>query len=1103
MAQARRSMQDLVRQRRRAGFVGRRAERAAFRENFGHAPEDERHRFLFHVHGDAGVGKTFLVREMEHTARERGALTAYVDEGVGSVPEAMAAISRQFAEHGFRCKELDRLLAAHRDRRHEAEAAVAAMEPHPEGPSPVSTTAVRLGLAGIGLIPGAGPFVGAVDAAQLAQGADRLRASLSARFRSQDDVQLVLSPERSLTPVLLGELTDIADQVPWIVLFLDTYEATAPFLDGWLHDIMATDRYAGSLPANVVVVTAGQRRLDPARWSGFSDFVQDVPLGPFTEEEARGLLAVKGVLAEPVVEEVMRLTGGLPVLVSTLAEARPDDREDVGDPSATAVERFLKWEQDPIRRAAALAGALPRRLDVDVFQAAVDCPEEDVEPLFAWLRGMPFVSERGDGLRYHDVVRAPMLRLQRRRSPRGWAQRHERLAGVFGGWRAHAARGLRPDEEWEHETWRELRLEEKYHLLCSQGLVVLGGALLDLVLACREERVLGRRWARMLEDAGEATDIPVLREWGRSVGEALSDEQSGVREAMDRLLARTGLDVRGRAVAHTVRGRELRNAGEYQRALAEYDRAVELDPELSSAHYGRGYTLALSGDSSAALAEYDRADELAPDTAWIIAERGETMRVLGRYEEALDACDRAFRLDPTDAFPLASRAACRHALGQYDAALADFDRALSLDEDYLWALVRRARLHRTRERWDEAFADLDRAVGLAPDSAWIASERGDTYRLAGRFEEAVTELGRVLTLESNHESALASRGVAHFELGRTEEALADLTRAVELDPGYSWALVMRSRVRRRLNDRDGMFEDLRRAVDAAPDANWVGLELAEQYRIASRYDEAVVLYQRLLGRDPEYPYALAGLGAVHRARSEYTEARRFLDRALAVDPDYGWAYGQRARVCVATGWVEQAVADLDRCVALRSETDWARRTVIELLMWCDRWDEALDRLADAQTEVTSDEDSMDDLWTAAYRHEGRPAEARSLAERLRVSDPLPGTFQLSVVVTRFEGVRAARPLWRELARSLSELELDAAGRAVGRCIVGWGLGDWAEADRALAEVLAADPDWEDLADLAHFLTELLHSPGADRSRLAPRLATVGAARDAVQARYAE
>ncbi|WP_442538432.1 hypothetical protein, partial [Streptomyces pseudogriseolus] len=61
-----------MRRRTRAGLVARSAERELFRGNFDTSPEDGRHRFLFHVHGTAGVGKTRLVKEFEHLAREQG-----------------------------------------------------------------------------------------------------------------------------------------------------------------------------------------------------------------------------------------------------------------------------------------------------------------------------------------------------------------------------------------------------------------------------------------------------------------------------------------------------------------------------------------------------------------------------------------------------------------------------------------------------------------------------------------------------------------------------------------------------------------------------------------------------------------------------------------------------------------------------------------------------------------------------------------------------------------------------------------------------------------------------------------------------------------------
>ncbi|MFI9806407.1 tetratricopeptide repeat protein [Streptomyces sp. NPDC052301] len=889
MAQARPSMQELIGRRRRAGFVGRSGERAAFRENLELPPEDERHRFLFHVHGNAGVGKTFLIRELEQTARERGALTAYVDESAGSVPEAMAAICGQLARQGHRLKKLEEALAAHRERRHEAEAEVAALEPAPEGPSPLTTTAVRLGMAGVGaLIPGAGALVGAVDAGQLAEGAARLRARLSARFRSQEDVQLVLSPERVLTPKLLDGLSDATASVPWLVLFFDTYERTGPFLDSWLHELMTTDRY-GALPADVIVVTAGQRPFDTARWGGFADFMTDVPLGPFTEAEARGLLADRGVVAEPVVTEVLRLTGGLPVLVSTLAETRPADPDDVGDPSATAVERFLKWEPDPLRRAVALACALPRRLDADVFRAVVECEEDEAEALYDWLRGMPFVSERGDRVQYHDVVRAPMLRLQHGRSPRGWTERHERLAETFEGWREEREAGL--DDPWADERWRELRLAEAYHRLCAGEQAALPAVLGGLVRAFQRGDEEARRWAEMLVQAGADTRTEAVSHWGRDLLQALQD--STAADALLLLIDRAALDPESQAIAHVVRGNAFRARDDYERALTEYDRAVALDPESARTYVGRAVTRVLLQDFEGAIADLDHALVRDPDNAGNLTLRGDYHRRIGHYDAALRDLDRAIELAPALPAAWATRGATYHALARYDHALADVNRALEIDPDFVWGLVRRARLLRSRGDRERQLADLDRAVALDPEAPWVLCERGDALSAVGREEEALADYRKAVALDPDYPSVYASRGALHCKHGRDEEALADLDHALSLAPDYPWALVHRSHAHRRRCAYGKALADVYRAVEL----------------------------------DPEGPWALGHKIQTDIAVGRLDQARADLERFVSLGGDPRWARHTSAVVHLLSGRLEEALAEADsaatRCAVHLRLRNWS------------------------------------------------------------------------------------------------------------------------------------------------------------------------------------
>ncbi|WTB90257.1 tetratricopeptide repeat protein [Streptomyces cellulosae] len=818
-----------MRRRTRAGLVARRAERELFRRNFGTSPDDERHRFLFHVHGAAGVGKTRLVREFEHLAREQGALTAYVDETSGSVPEVLEALCRQFALQGHRLKDLERLLTTHRERRHEAEtAALAALDPAPDGaPSAGGMALARAGLAGLGLVPGVAPFTAVLDPEQLAHGADRLRTVLAARFRSHEDVRLVLDPASVLTPVLADELDAVASDVPWTVLLLDTYERTGPFLDAWLHDLLTTDRY-GVLPDTVVVVTAGQHPADPARWGTFADFMTSLPLQPFTEAEARGLLAERGVTAEPVVAEALRLTGGLPVLLSTIAGTRPAGPEDVTDPSATAVERFLKWEQDPGRRSAALAGALPRLLDVDVFAVAADCDRDRAEELYAWVETLPFADRLGGRLRYHDIVRAPMLRLQRGRSPRSWADGHGRLAHAFRTWREQTESGRDTAGLWLDETWCELRLGELYHRLCAVDPTAVPDTLQDLVEACDQGEALAGRWIRMLEDAGRDAGVPDAVAWGGQLAGALA--AGGTEGVLDTLLTWTvppppppgagqpgsgpvpagGAYPRGDAWSGPVpAGHPGYGTPPPQTQTWSQSRPVHgTIPEritlpaslLARIHRDRALAHAARHDRMAAVAELGRALALTPDDPRTLGLRGEFLRAVGLLMEAAADLERATALDPADAYAWASLGATRLALRHPEGARTALDRALALKPDYGWALVRRARVARELGDPEGRLSALDRAVAADPDSAWAHCERGDALRAADRDREALDAYDRALDLDPGYASAYASRGVAHHRLGHLDQALADLDRALELNPSYAWARERRDAV---VQDRDG------------------------------------------------------------------------------------------------------------------------------------------------------------------------------------------------------------------------------------------------------------------------------------------------------------
>lgn len=160
-------------------------------------------------------------------------------------------------------------------------------------------------------------------------------------------------------------------------------------------------------------------------------------------------------------------------------------------------------------------------------------------------------------------------------------------------------------------------------------------------------------------------------------------------------------------------------------------------------------------DYDRALASYTRAVELDPDSTVALAGRGDTLRLLGRHEGSLADLNRAVELFPAFSAAHICRARAYYALGRYPEALAAYDRFEEID-----------------------FTGT--GSGFLP--VIDKTNRGDICRNLGRYDEALTDFDRALAFSPDNAVALHGRGLTHQALAHDEETRADLTRAAELDP---------------------------------------------------------------------------------------------------------------------------------------------------------------------------------------------------------------------------------------------------------------------------------------------------------------------------------
>ncbi|MCO1658342.1 tetratricopeptide repeat protein [Pseudonocardia humida] len=850
-ADAPRSLQDLVRARSRGGFVGRRDLLAAFGENLDLGVDDPHRRFLVEVVGDAGVGKSTLLAQLVRVARERELLTCLADESAPDVVSCLTALAEDLRSQGVRCRAFRRTLSSYQQRQRELES-----DPNaPARPSGLLAGAVGIGLKLVGEVPGAGVAVDALDADAVAREADRFQAYLRRKLRSEAEVELMRAPERALTRAFLADLRDAADRAPVVVL-LDAFEYTAAFLQTWLLDVLG-GAY-GDVPATTVVVIAGQRPLDAGRWGDYLTGRAVVAVPRFTEDEARELLAGRGLRDADVVRAVVDRSEGLPLLLAAYAQGGPTDVDELGDPTDEVVARFLRWEPDPRRRTAALHAALPRALDADVFAVATGESERATED-FAALRAQAFVKPRGDGVRYHELARRVMLRHVRTTSPAEWRRRHAALAEHFAA--RCAGLGLPAAEAPRDRRWQLAAVEQAYHRACAEpgrAATVLLEGLLAAVTARPE---LASSWARALTDAASDADLPELAQRTAGiVALAPSRAEDDLVELLTELSHSPALGPDARALALAERGDVRRRRGEPGAALVDLDRAVAIAPGNAVVLGRRGELHRQGGRHEAAVADFDRSLALAPDSPSVLASRGESHRALGRTADAL----------------------------------ADLDRAVALSAGYSWALVRRALVLRRLDRFDAALADLDAAVEVAPSVAPVIGERGETRRLRGELRAAVDDLTAAIALDPDYGWAHGSRGEAHRGLEEHTAALADFGRAIALNPDYAWAHGGRAEVHRRLGASDAALADLDRAIALNPGYRWALAIRASLHRGLGRPVEAAVDADRALRLSPNYVPALLERALARADTGDVDGALTDLDRCAELDAGSGWAHYRAA-----------------------------------------------------------------------------------------------------------------------------------------------------------------------------------------------------------------
>lgn len=242
----------------------------------------------------------------------------------------------------------------------------------------------------------------------------------------------------------------------------------------------------------------------------------------------------------------------------------------------------------------------------------------------------------------------------------------------------------------------------------------------------------------------------------------------------------------GGAVAYTSRAAERFRVNDVAGARADLEEAIRRNPKYGLAWLNRGKIFEMRKERERAMGDYDRAIQCEMRSPEALERRASLRESAGDAAGAAADYTEAIRRFPAAAGPWVARAKLRLRAGETKAAIADFDEGLRRDPRDAVSYYERGCARAFADDSGGAWGDFSTALGLDPRLRGAHLNRGTLLGRRGDFRGAVAEFSEEIRLDPASLDAWRQRAVARMKLGARAEAASDFEQVLRLAPA-GWA----------------------------------------------------------------------------------------------------------------------------------------------------------------------------------------------------------------------------------------------------------------------------------------------------------------------------
>ena len=336
-------------------------------------------------------------------------------------------------------------------------------------------------------------------------------------------------------------------------------------------------------------------------------------------------------------------------------------------------------------------------------------------------------------------------------------------------------------------------------------------------------------------------------------------------------------------------------AGNLDLAIAALNDAVKTDPHfaLGFAQLGEAYRLKYRMDKDKkwideALANCEKAQQLDDRLPAVYVTLGKLHGYSGKYDLALQEYQRALQLDPRNADAVIGLATSYDVEGRTADAEAAFRKAIALRPDSWDGYNQLGGFLYDHQRHEEAVAQYRHAIELTPDNAALYLNLGAAYSDMGEkhYSDSEEMLKKSIALQPSY-GAYANLGYLYNEEKKYADAAAVTEKALQMDDKdyVVWGnLVIAYTGLKNEEKADHAREHeiplLEQAARDTPRDAMMQANLAVIYAKKKVREKAISRIQSALALSPDDPNVLEAVGEGYEALGDRAQALQYIEKSL-------------------------------------------------------------------------------------------------------------------------------------------------------------------------------------------------------------------------------